>query len=152
MLVLPLPNPMGVFSVIIYFVIFCFQCQITSFSEFWFLLLVVKHGAEHVGVFAVHGSGACGLVLLNTWGLAMSCKHLFSFSASLLPTFLLTTYFLSSHHWMLMCLFSVRWVFFFFNSLNLFLAFVLPSEYYFRDCSSYSRCSIFYCASDATVI
>lgn len=87
-------------------------------------------------------------------GFNVSCTLLMSLSTSLLSILLHTNYFFFLTPLNAYVFVSCGLVVFFpmFNSLNLFLAFVLPSTYYFRNFSSYSRCSICYCTSDAIVV
>lgn len=143
----------GVFSVIVYFGILKFPCQITS--VIYSVFLNFDCCCWYEGGQKWNRTFRCICCLLQcsmgfhtpqNSGLNVSCKILMSFTTSFCFCMQITFFF--SHHWVLVCFFL--WGFFFpiLNSLNLFLAFVLPTKYYFQNLGSYSRCSICYCTSD----
>lgn len=153
--------PTGVFSVIVYFGILKFQCQITSVICSVFLNFHCCRWYEGGQKWNRTFSCICCLLQCSMGfhtpqnsGFNVSCTLLMSLSTSLLSILLHTNYFFFLTPLNAYVFVSCGLVVFFpmFNSLNLFLAFVLPSTYYFRNFSSYSRCSICYCTSDAIVV
>lgn len=138
----------GVFSVIVYLAVLSLQCQITSVicSFFWILIpavgmKVARSGTQHLGAFAFSCNVVWGFILLKIWGLACLANFYFH---SVIACFLhFCSEFCFPHTIKCLC-FCFLLAFFFlfsFNNLDLFLAFVLPSEYYFRGWSSYRCCS-----------